>query len=78
MKNNGIKKAFVICCNDSLNLVSLTKEGLDGKKEELAKEHYKKLAKNGILKIYSSQENISFKEYCLIYYWHIHEVELAE
>ena len=73
-----MKKVYIICCNDSMELASLSKEGLQDKMEELAEEHYEKLASQGHLKKFRSQENESFKEYRQRFYWHIHDVELAE
>jgi hypothetical protein len=57
---------------------SLTEEGIKDKMEELAKEHYGQMVSQGCLRIFRSLEAETFKEYRQRFYWHIHDVELAE
>jgi len=58
-------KAYIICCNDSVELVVLNDEGkAEGIKEEMAKADFKR-----------STTWKDYEEYRNICYWHLHDVE---
>lgn len=64
-------KAYVICCNDSIEFVVLDDEGkAKEKKEEMAKVDFERCKRQYILKEWED-----YNEYRSIYYWHLHNVE---
>ena len=62
--------AHVICCNDSVEAVSLAT------REETAKEQMYELARESWEKIKTNSPYDNYLEYREVFYWHIHTVEV--
>jgi hypothetical protein len=58
-----------------MEVARLTSTGIEEKKNEMAKEDYKKRLKDGTLPQCVGRDR-SFDQYKQIFYWHIHEVDL--
>ena len=71
-------KAFVICCNDSIEAVVLEDEVLaEGKIEELKDSDYDKNKSHWITEVRNSKID-PWDNYCRRMYWHLHEVDVIK